>query len=138
MRGLRDGSIPQTHEDRNRLLKGALSIGGLGVITLSAADQVLAAEALAELQMERSEAKLADPSVTKFGYLSAETYTGKEGASGWLGWGVDLVNPLADLMLIPEASSLLVNMFSEPTPGAFTAEQIQERMEQLRQQKHEQ
>jgi hypothetical protein len=136
--GLRDGSIPLTHEDRNRLLKGALSIGGLVVITLSAEDRALAAEAMAQIRIERAEEMLADPSVTKVGYLSAETYTGKEGTAGWIGWGIDLANPAADLMLIPEATSLLVNMFSDPSLDSFTAEQVRERMEQLRRQKTEQ
>jgi hypothetical protein len=89
----------------------------------------LAAEALTQLQMERAEAALNDPSNTKFGYLCAETYFGTD---SWIGWGIDLVNPLADLMLIPEGASLLVQAFSDPEMDSFDPGDVQARMELLR------
>jgi hypothetical protein len=109
--GLRNGTIPlhKFHEEY-------LSIALLG---LTAVEIEQLSEELAELAAAEVDKVLA---CHRGNQLRASHYTGSEGAWGWLGFGVDLFNPLDDIALIGD-----IIAFFDFDPTKESAEEYLER-----------
>jgi len=121
--GLIDGSIKLQNEEAWAVLIPFAMAG------MTKEEQEIFAEAIAEqLQKEVEKALTANECLL----FRVQTYTGKEGLLGWLGFGADLFNPIDDIATLED---VLILLTFDPTKE--TGEQFIERMRRLRREIHE-